>query len=128
MNNEGLHDGYFCWNELMTADVRAAAAFYKNVFGWETAAFPGEGVSYTLFKKQGKDIGGMMALPMPEAPTQWLAYVVVEDVDGTVEKVERLGGKGCAPPRDIPTVGRIAVIQDPQGASLGIIKPSPREK
>ena len=59
-----------------------------------------------------------MAAGMP--PT-WGAYVTVDDVEATVAQAEKLGGKICIPPTDIPTVGRFAVIQDPQGAMLSVI-------
>ncbi len=64
-----------------------------------------------------------MAIP-PEAkgaPVAWGSYVTVDDVDKQVGKVESLGGTILMPPRDIPNVGRFAVISDPQGAMLTII-------
>jgi len=48
--------------------------------------------------------------------------VAVEDVDETVKRVEALGGKVCVPPTDIPNTGRFAVINDPSGATLSILK------
>jgi predicted enzyme related to lactoylglutathione lyase len=73
-------------------------------------------------------LGGVMALP-PEAakmgaPPHWMAHVQVADVDATAARVKKLGGKVYKEPEDIPTVGRFAVIADPQGASLSIFKPS----
>jgi predicted enzyme related to lactoylglutathione lyase/uncharacterized protein YndB with AHSA1/START domain len=124
----GAMYGSFCWNELMTSDVAGAATFYKNLLGWNTADFPGDGVQYKIWKKRDKELGGLMATPMPEVPTQWLPYVFVEDADAIAQKAASLGGKVCAEPRDIPTVGRIAVLQDPQGATFGLIKPFPKEK
>ena len=54
-------------------------------------------------------------------PPTWVPYVTVADVDALVKKVVSLGGKVHMPPTDIPTVGRFAVIQDPQGAVLNLI-------
>jgi predicted enzyme related to lactoylglutathione lyase len=34
-----------------------------------------------------------------------------------------LGGEVCKAPFDIPTVGRIAVFQDPQGAAFAVFQP-----
>jgi uncharacterized protein len=81
-------------------------------------------VQYTLWKNQGKDLGGMMKRPMESIPPQWLAYVAVSDADATARKVTDAGGKVMTPPFDVPTVGRIAILQDPQGAALGIIQPA----
>ena len=115
--------GEFCWNELLTSDEAGATKFYSAVFGWQTAEFPGAGVKYTIWKQQGKGLGGLMKRPMEQIPPHWLSYVTVADVDSTAKKVSQAGGKVLMPPIDVPTVGRIAVFQDPQGVALGIIKP-----
>jgi predicted enzyme related to lactoylglutathione lyase len=112
--------GKFSWNELATTDVAGATAFYTSLLGWTTAAF---GPEYTLFKKGDHDIGGMMKAPQPGMPAQWVAYVTVEDVDATAAKAVELGGKVMAPPFDVPSIGRIAILLDPQGAPIGIFKP-----
>ena len=113
----------FCWNELLTSDEAGATKFYSAVFGWQTADFPGAGVKYTLWKSNGKDIGGLIKRPIENIPPHWLGYVTVADVDATAQKAGEAGGTVMVQPLDVPTVGRVAVIQDPQGASLGIIKP-----
>jgi predicted enzyme related to lactoylglutathione lyase len=65
-----------------------------------------------------------MARPSPQAPPHWLAYVMVESVDASAKKAGDLGAKILMPPTDIPTVGRIAVFQDPEGAPLGVFQPA----
>jgi predicted enzyme related to lactoylglutathione lyase len=114
--------GLIGWNELATSDVPAAKKFYAGLLGWKTKPF-GKGVDYTLFMK-GKDmIGGLMKCPKPGKHGQWIPYVYVTDVDATAKKVKKLRGKLCCPPTDVPNVGRIAVLTDPQGGVIGIIKP-----
>ncbi len=81
------------------------------------------GMPYTLFEKGGIMAGGMMALPMPGVPPHWLAYVTVESADTSAARIAELGGKICKPPFDISNVGRIAIVQDPQGAFFGIFQP-----
>ena len=115
--------GQFSWNELLADDVESAAAFYTNLLGWTTAAMPG-GMPYTLFKKNGSEVAGLMKLPMPGIPPHWLNYVTVEACDATAARVTEIGGTICAPPFDIPNVGRIAVVQDPQGARFGLFQPA----
>ena len=115
--------GAFSWNELMTTDVASAKKFYAEAFGWEFRDEPMEGMTYTIVKAGGKEIGGIMAMP-PEAgemPPVWGAYVTVNDVDETAGRVEAAGGKIHIPPRDIPGVGRFFVFQDPQGAYISAI-------
>jgi len=114
--------GKFIWNELVAKNEAVAKKFYKGLFGWKPEPF-GKGVAYTLFK-QGKDgIGGMMKCPDPDNATGWLPYVTVADVDKTAAKAKKLGAHIAVPAFDVPAVGRIAVLVDPQGAAIGIITP-----
>jgi hypothetical protein len=72
-------------------------------------------------------IGGVGELPEDArkagAPPHWLSYVLVPNVDETLSKVEKLGGKIMVPGMDIPTVGRFGVFADPQGALLAAFTP-----
>lgn len=104
-------------------DEESAKEFYTNLFGWTTEAFGG-GKDYTLFKRGKDSAGGMMKCPKPGLPSHWLAYVLVEDVDATATRAKKLGGKIVVDPFDVPTVGRVAVLVDPQGAAIGIFKPA----
>ena len=117
--------GEFCWNELMTRDPEKAGKFFADLIGWDPtdSGTPGP-PKYTLFKKDGKDKGGMMQMP-PDVPAQipshWIAYITVDHVDATAKRVPELGGVVMVQPQDIPNVGRFSVIQDPTGAIVGII-------
>jgi predicted enzyme related to lactoylglutathione lyase len=119
--------GLFVWYELLTKDSRAAIAFYSEVVGWKTQPF-GEGGDYIMWVGSQGPLGGVMRLPDEAAkmgaPPQWMAHVQVDDVEATVALAKKLGGKVCKEPTDIPTVGRFAVIADPQGASLATFKPN----
>jgi predicted enzyme related to lactoylglutathione lyase len=80
--------------------------------------------TYTVVKVgEESGIGGIMPIPPTGKgmPPVWMSYVTVDNVDTTAKKAEQLGGKTMAPPRDIPDVGRFAVIQDPQGAAIAVI-------
>jgi len=65
-------------------------------------------------------VGGMMQTQHPDMPAQWLPYVVVDNVDSALAKATKLGAKTCVPTMSIGEIGRIAVIQDPQGATIGL--------
>lgn len=117
----------FVWYELMTGDVRAAAAFYSAVVGWKAEDSGMPGMQYTLLKVGDAQVAGMMETP-PElkamgTPAAWSGYVAVDDVDAAEAKVVQLGGKVLRPASDIPEVGRFAVVADPQGASFMLFKP-----
>lgn len=117
--------GALSWNELMTRDTERAGAFYTELFGWRPRAWQGA-VPYTVFHLADTDgmAAGMMAMPeeMKDVPPHWLPYFQVEDVDAAAARIRELGGAICNPPMDIPDVGRIAMIADPQGAAFAIAK------
>lgn len=119
--------GFWVWNELYTDDPDKAVAFYTALGGFEHDKMEmGEAGTYHLLKKDGAGRAGVMKKPMPEIPSMWLPYVQVEDTDRTAERAAKLGGKVQVPPTDIPDVGRFALLIDPQGAAIGILKPNPR--
>ena len=123
-NRTPFEPNRFCWNELVAGDPAVARAFYEGVFGWKAEAFGGASHDYTLFKQGDATIGGMMQCPQPGLPSHWLPYVVVEDLNQTVARAEQLGAKTVLPPREVPTVGRIAVLVDPQGAAFALLQPA----
>lgn len=118
-------EGVFVWDELGTSDVDGAQRFYEEVFGWTTKDMGSDFGNYRIFQRGETGIAGLMALPDASIPTHWQPYVFTEDVDGTAAKSTELGGSTLMEPMDVPTVGRIAVLRDPQGATFGIIRPEP---
>ncbi|MFE4107159.1 VOC family protein [Almyronema epifaneia] len=124
MSDRFQQHGAFSWYELTTSDASAAKQFYQTLFGWQVKDGPINGMDYSVFSLQGQDMGGIMPVP-PDAPSgfapQWGVYITVNDVDATAKQAAELGGKVCLEPMNIPDVGRFAMIQDPQGATLSII-------
>jgi predicted enzyme related to lactoylglutathione lyase len=118
--------GSACWGELATGDVKAAGAFYSSLFGWSLKE-SSDGMPYTEFSNQGKPIGGMTPMSGMQdqgVPPHWSVYFAVENCGAAAEKARGLGATLCAPPTDIPNVGRFAVVQDPQGAFFSIFQGS----
>ncbi len=116
--------GTLCWNELMTNDVAGSTKFYTELFGWKADTQKLGPVDYTTFMNGERPAGGMMKIAeeMGDVPPNWLVYFAVQDCDETLKKVESQGGKVAAPAMDIPEVGRLAVVQDPQGAYFAFIR------
>jgi len=122
--------GTFYRNELAVRDVARSKKFYGDLIGWRADEMPmGDGSTYTVLMKSDGPAGGLMRMPVEHGsmPPQWLPYVAVDDVDAAAAKVARLGGQVVAPAFDMPTVGRICIIADPDGARLGLIKPAPQQ-
>lgn len=115
----------FCWNELETRDLEGAKRFYPQVFGYGVHANPmPQGGEYVEWQISGRSIAGAQAMMpnMPaEVPPHWLVYFAVADCDATVSKAQSLGATVRVPCMDIPQ-GRFAILTDPQGANLGVIR------
>jgi predicted enzyme related to lactoylglutathione lyase len=118
-------EGVFVWDELGTTDADAAQRFYETVFGWTTEDMGPDYGGYRIFNRGETGIAGFMTLPDDSIPPHWHPYVAVADPDATVAKATELGGSTLVEPMDVPKVGRVGVLRDPQGASFGIIKPDP---
>ncbi|MDH6137762.1 putative enzyme related to lactoylglutathione lyase [Kitasatospora sp. MAA4] len=113
--------GSVVWNELLTGDTAAAAKFCSAALGIE--ASPMEGAEgYFSLSAGGRVVGGMQGLGQlpPGTPPHWLAYFSVDDTDSTVDALIRAGGNVLKPPFDM-VAGRMAVVQDPQGATFALI-------
>ena len=120
-------NGGFVWNELMTPDANAALAFYEKVFGYtHTSMNMAEGGQYHLLKIGDTQRAGLMQPSNRQTPPLWLPYVAVADCDASAAKAQGLGAQLMHPPTDIPDIGRFAVLLDPLGAAVAMIKPLPR--
>lgn len=116
--------GTVVWNELLTPDAGRAQRFYESVFGWAHGSLDmGEMGEYHLFRREDKDVAGMMQMP-PEATGRpiWMPYFGVEDVDAAEAKAVALGACSFVRPQDIPGIGRFAVLADPAGASFALFR------
>jgi predicted enzyme related to lactoylglutathione lyase len=107
-----------CWNELAAADLDVAADFYANLFGWRMEPSEGMPMRYMMIKN-GQATNGGMREKQPQEPPYWLVYFAVEDADAAIEKVKELGGSAIAGPYEM-AMGKIAVVQDPQGAVFAL--------
>jgi predicted enzyme related to lactoylglutathione lyase len=115
----GAGPGSWSWVELATTDTDRAAAFYARVFGWSVKAHPG----YTEFSLGGgPEFAGMLAIDPSwgPVPPHWTVYFDVADADAASARAVELGGRVLRPTLDVPGVGRIATLGDPQGAAFAI--------
>jgi predicted enzyme related to lactoylglutathione lyase len=107
--------GCIVWNELATPDVERAAGFYRELLGWEAAA---DATGYSTIRL-GEDIGGGMRPLQDGEPPNWLLYFTVPSAEEAANRVREAGGEVLTGPVDV-TVGRIAVVRDPQGAMFAL--------
>ena len=117
--------GAFSWAELATSDSAGAKSFYTKLFGWSFVDSPaGPDMIYTRLQKGGKDVAALYHDPRESGmPPHWNTYFTVKSADETAKKAEAAGGKIAMAPFDVMTFGRMAVIQDPQGAFFALWEP-----
>lgn len=114
--------GKFVWFELVSTDAKKAQAFYGELFGWKIEPFLFGDYTYEMINAGGTMIGGYKAPTSERQPAHWIAYVSVDDVDAAAKTAVAKGGKLVVAPYDMPQVGRMALIADPQGAQLYLFK------
>ena len=125
---QGAKPGTVCWNELATSDLDAAATFYSGLFEWAVKdAGTSADCPYVMFMLAGEPVGGMLPASVagPDVPPHWLVYFNVADCDAAVATATALGGQTCKAPFEVPDVGRIAILADPQGAMFALITLQP---
>lgn len=127
MSAQGSH----IWYELITSSPLGAKAFYEAVVpGWSIGERNPGDIDYRMIgRSDGGNAGGVLGMSEDMrahgAKPLWLGYIDVDDVDGTIAQIEAKGGKAHMPPTDIPDVGRIAMVADPQGNPFYVMTPRP---
>lgn len=115
--------GEFCWNELATSNVQAAKDFYGKVFGWKFTEHQMEDMTYTMIKRDDKEFGGIWSIPKDkekQIPPHWMAYILVENLDESLEKANKHGASIMKPAANAGDFGRFAIITDPTGAHIAL--------
>jgi predicted enzyme related to lactoylglutathione lyase len=118
------------WYELMTTDMKAAETFYKKVVGWTSAPFDGSPQPYAMFSRSGEiPVAGVLKTPENvTAPPFWAMYVGVPKLEEARDQIARLGGSDISPVIEIPNIGRMQMMKDPQGAAFYIYEPASAEQ
>lgn len=115
--------GSIGWLDLTVDDADGVRDFYARVVGWESEPLDMGGYSDYVMKspESGTPRGGVCHARGPNAglPAQWLAYLIVADLDVSLAQVEELGGQVVSAPRSTGD-GSFAVIRDPAGAVVAL--------
>jgi len=108
------------WVDLASPDVPTTVDFYQALFGWDVVDTGPETGNYRMCLLHNREVGGIGALQSAGAPSAWTTYLATDDVEATCAAVTANGGSVVAPPMDVADQGRLAVAQDPTGASFGL--------
>ena len=104
--------------DIPVTDMERAKTFYSSLFGWQIAEPPGfEG--YPMWQAPNKISGGGLA-PRGEGFTQPRSYVEVDSIDETLAKATEQGATVLMDKSPISDTSWWAVLQDPDGNSVGL--------
>ena len=107
----------FVWHDLNTTDLDGSKKFYGEIFNWKLEASDND--PYIHISAGDQMIGGVRKKDANEpGPTNWLGYVVVDDVAATVSSITSAGGQVYMPATTMENVGTFAVTADPTGATF----------
>lgn len=111
--------------ELSTGDTAKAKEFYGQLLDWKLEDMDMGPMTYTMVNTGDEIGGGMMAKPSDDAPTSWMPYVGVEDLDASAEKAKSLGAQVVVEKQEVPGHGWFVIIVDPTGAAIGLWQSAP---
>jgi uncharacterized protein len=112
--------GALSWNDLVTPDVEASAAFYRDLFGWTIEETPGSDGRYWTITNEGRLNGGVLPM-IPEGHPAWNLYFAVEDCNAAVARAGELGGATIMGPMELPNGSSFAILRDPQNAVFSVL-------
>jgi predicted enzyme related to lactoylglutathione lyase len=115
--------GHCAWNELATADPKAAFAFYTRQFGFlDGGTMPmGDAGDYQFLNDADGMIGAVMSSAAGNRPPLWTYYFRVADIDAAKRTVEARGGTVMHGPQEVPGGDHILIGSDPQGAMFAVV-------
>jgi len=119
--------GTFCWNELITSDVEGAKRFYEETVGWSFSQMPMPGGTYHLASVGGQPVAGIVSpvdLGLSGVPPVWFAYLEVDNIDERLARARAAGATVTREPFDVDGIGRIAILRQPDGATVGWMSPA----
>ena len=123
MNDQNIPAGAPCWIDLMTSDINSSREFYAALFGWNYEVGDEETYGgYTTALKDGRTVAGLMQSGKDSEgyPDMWTTYLRVNDMAASMDAAKNAGAMAYMEPMDIPEQGKMAMIGDPSGASVGL--------
>ena len=105
--------------EINGTDGEALQRFYADLFGWHVQAMP-EANYWTFDTHAGRGINGAVGVSQEGQPFLTF-YVEGPDPQALLDRAESLGAKTLVPVTEMSMV-TFAILQDPQGNAIGLVK------
>jgi predicted enzyme related to lactoylglutathione lyase len=110
----------FVHMELMSTDLAKVKSFYGKLFDWVLEDMSSPDMEYTLIKVGDGTGGGLMKNPIPNAPSMWVPYVLVDNLAAATKKATSLGATLMKDATEVPGMGSFTIITDPAGGMIGL--------
>ena len=104
--------------EINSQNPAALHEFYGRLFDWHIRVLPE--TAYGAVDTQGGGING--GIGPAQGPNQVTFYIEVDDLQGTLSRIELAGGKTVVPVMEVPGVVTFAQFADPDGNIVGLVK------
>jgi uncharacterized protein len=123
-----LSPGFFCWVDVAVADPTVSHKFFSNLFGWERRVRPTEDAqAYNIMTLGRRRVAGICGVEQ-NGPSQWMSYLLVEDLDSSTALAAKLGAKVWKQGIEIESLGEMSVLEDPLGAVFALWQSKKEEK
>jgi uncharacterized protein len=117
--------------EIPAQNIEKLKQFYTDVFNWKIIGAPGP-IPYWIIQTVPTNEKGMQQRPgvnggmyQKQAPdNRPLNYFSVESIDEYVNKIKKFGGRVVSEKQEVPGVGFIATVMDPEGNIFAMLQPT----
>jgi len=104
--------------EIPCASLGKAKRFYNDIFGWKMDYVKEE--DYVLFDTGAGINGAFYHSPEHAGHQGVVVYIQVQDIEATLNLINKHGGKTVVPKTPDKQAGHFALFNDPDGNVLGI--------
>ena len=119
--------GSISWIDMTVSNAKEVKDFYAEVVGWKTSPVSmGDYDDFTMMSED-QPKAGICHHKGPNSdipPAHWMIYINVEDLDKSLDSVEKLKGKKLTKIKDMGSYGRACYIEDPGGAVCCLFEPA----
>jgi predicted enzyme related to lactoylglutathione lyase len=112
--------------QIVTNNPDAAAAFYRDVFGWTITTQ--NALGYRQVDTGNGGLKGGLWPSAPDTPSLVQLFIGVPDIERAVADATRLGAKVIVPATTLPDGDVMAILLDPAGVTLGIVRDRSSDK
>lgn len=109
----------FCHVEFQSTDLERSQRFYEGMFEWTFRSFGDEMV---VFGQGDRHLGGLVKAEKVEAGASPSVWIEVDNIEQYLARAPTMGGRATGEKSPVPNVGWSAVLQDPDGNSVGLVE------